>query len=617
MQLSFEKLSLKLKNGRTIFQNVTGSVEKGEILAIFSESEQEKSALLDTFTGRLHASSIVDGKILVDGQLRDPQEWIKKFRYLPRKDTLYKNETIYECFQQYANLENSEKVCSNINADLRDYIKRFNLENVKHTKIKNVSKNHRKITAILCAIINQPEILFLYDPFSDLSAYNRKKLYNLLLFLSREKGITIILTTNYLDSDLYGVFNKIIYLYDTNTIFVGTIKTLEQKIKSIGVDIPNDINLIKFLNDSIAKEIIYCEKDNKDSISNRLKSLYNEETKNIMVEENKNFRNHIFYSYTPSFYYIGVLIKRWFRFVYAKNKETIYFRFLIIILFFLARLVIHFIVKISANRVTLNKMFIMISWFVVFDRRARAEKIFENSVNLMVYLDSYFTSILFAFYNLKIFSDMFEIIKSEKNMHEANIREFKYNQSTYFLSLFIYTYLTYLLNLISTMYLLLFACFEGFIQKIVFLHAFIVAPLFLMLSYGYIQILSMKYINLLMYVNKYLILFGYDTYLREINDLSSHYKILKFALICSNILVFPFALLIFFQYNILLKSEDFLFILGYIPQWARFMLDFETEILVFKPFRNYMNTFIVTIAVLWFLMGLAFVIYTKSPRYKI
>ena len=80
-----------------------------------------------------------------------------------------------------------------------DLIGRLGLSVFQKQKYGTLSGGQKRRVDIARALLSQPDILFLDEPTTGLDIQTRKSIWDLLYQLQREEGMTVVLTTHYLD----------------------------------------------------------------------------------------------------------------------------------------------------------------------------------------------------------------------------------------------------------------------------------------------------------------------------------------------------------------------------------------------------------------------------------
>lgn len=103
----------------------------------------------------------------------------------------------------------------------------FDLESILHQKYGSLSGGQKRIVDISKGLINSPKILILDEPTTGLDPEIRIKLWDILKNLRMEKGLTIFLTTHYMEETKFA--DKVIIINKGEIIAEGTPSELKNK----------------------------------------------------------------------------------------------------------------------------------------------------------------------------------------------------------------------------------------------------------------------------------------------------------------------------------------------------------------------------------------------------
>lgn len=113
--------------------------------------------------------------------------------YLPEERGLYRTMTVEEYLVYIARLKGVER--HGLSKRVRDWLERIELPNVSRKKCQELSKGMQQKVQFLAAVIHEPELLILDEPFSGLDPVNTVLLDKLIREM-RAKGVTILLCTH-------------------------------------------------------------------------------------------------------------------------------------------------------------------------------------------------------------------------------------------------------------------------------------------------------------------------------------------------------------------------------------------------------------------------------------
>lgn len=172
---------------------VSFEVGEGELFGLIGPDGAGKSSLY-RILATLMAPDEGKASILGFDTVRDYGQIRRRIGYMPEKFSLYQDLTVMENLRFFASLFG---VTLKENYDLIAPI--FGqLERFPNRKAGALSGGMKQKLALSCALIHRPEILLLDEPTTGVDAVSRSEFWDMLAGL-REKGITIMVSTSYMD----------------------------------------------------------------------------------------------------------------------------------------------------------------------------------------------------------------------------------------------------------------------------------------------------------------------------------------------------------------------------------------------------------------------------------
>ena len=217
---------IEVKNLRKTYKNVKAvdgidlKVKRREILAILGPNGAGKTTTVEMLEGLRKPT---DGEIYYFGEkVKSVDEKIKeRIGVQLQKSTFFQNLKVKEIITAFGGLYAKR-------LDTDTLIKKFSLEEKKNDYIKNLSGGQVQRVALACAVVNDPDIVFLDEPTTGLDPQARRNLWDEIKLL-KEEGKTIILTTHYMEEA--EALADYVYIIDHgNIIAKGTVEGL---IKSL------------------------------------------------------------------------------------------------------------------------------------------------------------------------------------------------------------------------------------------------------------------------------------------------------------------------------------------------------------------------------------------------
>lgn len=171
-------------------------VKEGELFAFLGENGAGKSTtinILCTILGKTSGDVKIMGHTLgvEDDKIRNEIGIV--FQNSVLDDKLTVKENLYTRGSYYG-LNRKQ-----IEERIKDFYDRFELNDIMKQKYCTLSGGQRRRVDIVRALINKPRILFLDEPTTGLDPKSRKIVWDYIDYLRREKGMTIFLTTHYME----------------------------------------------------------------------------------------------------------------------------------------------------------------------------------------------------------------------------------------------------------------------------------------------------------------------------------------------------------------------------------------------------------------------------------
>ena len=184
-----ENLS-KSFSGRKVVDDLSFEVNKGEVYAILGHNGAGKSTTIDLILGLKEPDS---GEATILG-MKASKNRKKVFEKVgvQLQHTEYQNMmTVEEACLEYASLYEKP-------SDYNELLITFGLSELKKSYVNKLSGGERQKLSVILALIGKPEIVFLDELTTGLDVAARREVW-LTLKQLREKGLTIVLTTHYME----------------------------------------------------------------------------------------------------------------------------------------------------------------------------------------------------------------------------------------------------------------------------------------------------------------------------------------------------------------------------------------------------------------------------------
>ena len=188
--IKLEKISLSFGK-RQILDNISFSINSGEILGMLGPNGVGKSTLFNLIIGLLKpdfGSIIVNGENVLDYPI---SERTKKFKigYVPQYGGYFHDLTLLDNLKAVSEVLIDNK--NDRNSKIDYLISRFELDSVLNIQAKFLSGGQKKKLGIAMALMSDPKVLLLDECFAALDVMTIKMLQELIVSLQSEKNICI------------------------------------------------------------------------------------------------------------------------------------------------------------------------------------------------------------------------------------------------------------------------------------------------------------------------------------------------------------------------------------------------------------------------------------------
>lgn len=170
-------------------ENINFNIYRGEFICVLGPSGCGKSTLLKILAGFIPPSN---GEVRLEGELINGIDW--------HRGVVFQNPPLYEWYSVRDNISfgpKMRKVPKSEYEHLTDqYLERVGLQEFADKKVYELSGGMRQRVSIARALINNPEILLMDEPFGALDAFTRETMQSLIRKIWWDTGKTIFFITH-------------------------------------------------------------------------------------------------------------------------------------------------------------------------------------------------------------------------------------------------------------------------------------------------------------------------------------------------------------------------------------------------------------------------------------
>ncbi len=241
MGLKLENVSKKFV-GKQAVDNISFEVDKPGVFGLLGTNGAGKTTTIRMLLGIIKKDT---GEITWNGKKVERKS--VNFGYLPEERGVYPKTKIYDQLMYFAKLKGMSQ--KDADAAIKKWAKVLKVEEYIPMPAEKLSKGNQQKIQFMTAIIHNPELIVLDEPFSGLDPVNSEILKNVIIDLVKE-GKYIIMSSHQMAS-IEEFCTDILILNKGKTILKGNLKEIKEGYKANRLEISTDQNIendIKELN---------------------------------------------------------------------------------------------------------------------------------------------------------------------------------------------------------------------------------------------------------------------------------------------------------------------------------------------------------------------------------
>ena len=216
--------------------NLSFEVNDGEIFGLLGENGAGKTTTFRVIMGLLEPNN---GEVLLNGKNID-YNVTDEIGFVTEERSLLIKLTVQEQIEFYGTLKGL--TIEEIEKRLDKWLERFEIKSYKNRKIKELSKGNQQKVQFISAVIHEPKLLILDEPFTGLDPINVKLIKEAIIEL-KEKGCSIIFSSHQMEY-IEDFCEKLILLVKGKSILNGKLADIKESYAKKNILIKgNDIDI--------------------------------------------------------------------------------------------------------------------------------------------------------------------------------------------------------------------------------------------------------------------------------------------------------------------------------------------------------------------------------------
>lgn len=213
--------------------NLSFEVKEGEIFGLLGVNGAGKTTTFRMIMGLLEPTK---GKITLDEQEIN-YDITDKIGFLTEERSLLLKMTVKEQALFYGTLKGMSK--DKILQRLDYLLNKFEVSNYVDKKIKELSKGNQQKIQFIMAIINEPKLLILDEPFSGLDPFNVELFKNEIIEMSK-KGSMIIFSSHRMEHvELF--CKKLVIILKGKTVLEGYLSDIKEQYRKKNIRVKGNV----------------------------------------------------------------------------------------------------------------------------------------------------------------------------------------------------------------------------------------------------------------------------------------------------------------------------------------------------------------------------------------
>jgi len=277
-----DKMGLEVKNvtktygEKTVVDSISFNMQKPGVFGLLGTNGAGKTTTIRMILGIIKKDL---GKITWNE--KQVERKYVNFGYLPEERGIYPKTKIYDQLMYFAKLKGMTK--QEADKSIKYWLKRLELEEYTYMLAEKLSKGNQQKVQFITAVMHDPELIVLDEPFSGLDPVNTEILKGVMIELIN-KGKYIIMSSHQM-STIEEFCTELIILNKGKTVMQGNLNEIKNSYKANKIEVEALQNIEEIIKQADL-EIIFAKENSYEIKVNSEEQGYN--LYNMLAQSNIN-----------------------------------------------------------------------------------------------------------------------------------------------------------------------------------------------------------------------------------------------------------------------------------------------------------------------------------------
>ena len=240
MGLKVENVS-KYFNNKLVVDNISFEINEPGVFGLLGTNGAGKTTTIRMILGIIKKDK---GEITWNGKAVDRKN--VNFGYLPEERGIYPKCKIFDQLLYFAELKGMK--VQEASEEIKDWMERLKIDEYQNMTAEKLSKGNQQKVQFITAILNNPELIVLDEPFSGLDPVNTELLKEVIIELVK-KGKYIIMSSHQMTS-IEEFCKDVVIINKGKTVLKGNLKEIKNSYQANRLEINADKDITSYINEA-------------------------------------------------------------------------------------------------------------------------------------------------------------------------------------------------------------------------------------------------------------------------------------------------------------------------------------------------------------------------------